>query len=172
MARGVLTFPVVTKLTTKCDVCLHLSPSASSELITDPKQQQRGKPMALREWTKSNADYGRKLFNFGIEGARSGREAFLNGESLTPFLSESVRNALKPAALGACIGVLGSYPGYRQKSICRALAYGLLGGAIGLGAGFAWESRRLTASAGGSALRNISRVRDEHWLTKHPIDYA
>jgi hypothetical protein len=103
---------------------------------------------------------------------RSGEEAFLSGKSLTPFLGKSVQNALKPAVLGACIGVLGSYPGYRQKSICRALAYGLLGGVIGLGAGFAWESRRLAASVAGSALRSIGRVRDEHWLTKHPIAYA
>jgi hypothetical protein len=128
--------------------------------------------MDVRKWSKSNADYGRRLLDSGIEGARSGREQFLNGESLTPFLSESVRSALKPAALGACIGVLGSYPGYREKSISRALAYGLLGGAIGFGAGVVWESRRLTASVAGSALKNIGRVRDEHWLTKHPIDYA
>jgi|ERR1019366_6853770 hypothetical protein len=128
--------------------------------------------MDLREWSKSSTDYGRKLLDSGIEGARSGREAFLNGESLTPFLSDSVRSALKPAALGACIGVLGSYPGYRQKSISRALAYGLLGGAIGFGAGVAWESRRFTASVADGALRNIGKVRDEHWLTKHPIDYA
>jgi hypothetical protein len=77
-----------------------------------------------------------------------------------------------PAALGACIGVLGSYPGYRQKSIARALTYGLLGGVVGLGASLVWENRRLTASVAGSALRNIGKVRDEHWLTKHPIDYA
>jgi len=128
--------------------------------------------MDLREWSKSNADYGRELLHSGIEGARSGGEAFLHGESLTPFLSESVRSALKPAALGACIGVLGSCPGNRQKSISRALVYGLLGAAIGVGASVAWESRRLTASAAGGALKNIGRVRDEHWLTKHPIDYA
>jgi hypothetical protein len=128
--------------------------------------------MDLREWSKSNADYGRRLLDSGLEGARSGEEAFLDGKLLTPFLSESVRSALKPAALGACIGVLGSYAGYRQKSITRTLAYGLLGGAIGLGAGVAWESRRLTASVADGALRNIGRVRDEHWLTKHPIDYA
>ena len=128
--------------------------------------------MDLYRWSKSNADYGRKLLDSGIEGARSGEETFLNGKSLTPFLSESVRSALKPAALGACIGVVGSCPGSRQKSIVRTLVYGLLGGAIGLAAGVVWESRCLTASVAGSALRNIGRVRDEHWLTKHPIDYA
>jgi hypothetical protein len=128
--------------------------------------------MDLYKWSKSNADYGRRLLDSGIEGARSGEEVFLSGKSLTPFLSESVRSALKPAALGACIGVLGSYPRYREKSLTRTLVYGLLGGAIGLGAGVAWESRRLTASVAGGAFRNIGRVRDEHWLTKHPIDYA
>jgi len=128
--------------------------------------------MDLRKWSKSNADYGRELLHSGIDGARSGREAFLNGESLTPFLSEFVRNALKPAALGACVGVLGSYPGSREKSISRTLVYGVLGGVIGFGAGVAWESRHLTARAACGALKKIGRVRDEHWLTKHPIDYA
>lgn len=128
--------------------------------------------MDLHEWSKANAEYGRRLLDSGIEGARSGQEAFLNGRSLTPFLSESVRSALVPAAFGACIGVLGSRPGYRQKSIVRTLVYGLLGGAIGLGVGLAWNSRRFTASIAGGAMKNIGKVRDEHWLTKHPIDYA
>jgi len=128
--------------------------------------------MDLYKWSKSNADYGRRLLDSGIEGARSGQEAFLNGKSLTPFLSESVRSVWMPAALGACIGVLGSFPGYRQKSITRALTFGLLGGAVCLGAGLVWENRRFTASVAGSALRNIGKVRDEHWLDKHPIDYA
>ncbi|MFZ0802536.1 MAG: hypothetical protein WBQ09_12920 [Terriglobales bacterium] len=128
--------------------------------------------MNLREWSKSSADYGRDILHSGIEGARSGREAFLQGESITPLLGESVRGALRPAVLGACIGVLGSYPGYREKSFGRALAFGLLGGVLGLGAGVMWESRHLTASAAGSALRNIGRVRDQHWLSRHPIDYA
>ena len=128
--------------------------------------------MDLREWSKSNAEYGRKLLDSGIEGARSGQEAYLDGRPLTPFLSESVRSALKPAAVGACIGMLGSYAGYRQKSLVKTLAFGLLGGAIGLGAGLAWESRRFTASVAGGAMRNMGKVRDAHWLNKHPIDYA
>jgi hypothetical protein len=128
--------------------------------------------MDLRKWSKSNADYGRRLLDSGMEGARSGREAFLNGESLTPFLNETVRGAVRPAVLGACIGVLGSCPRSRQKSLTRTLAFGLLGGAIGLSIALAWESRRLTASAAGGALRSMGRVRDERWLAKHPIDYA
>jgi hypothetical protein len=128
--------------------------------------------MGLRDWSKSEVEYGRKILGSGLEGARSGREAFLNGRQLNTFLSESVREALKPAALGACIGFLSSYPGKRHRSISRGLGLGWLLGAIGFGAGFAWASRRMTASMAGDVRRNIGRVRDEHWLEGHPIDYA
>jgi len=128
--------------------------------------------MALREWLESNASYGRKLVNSGIEGARSGGETFLQGEPLKPFISDFVRRALKPAALGAYLGLLIGFPRGRDKSISRALMCGLLGGAVGLSAGVVWESRHLTARAAGEALKNIGHVRDEHWLIKHPIDYA
>jgi len=79
---------------------------------------------------------------------------------------------LKPAAIGICIGVVGGYPVNRPKSIGRVLAFGLLGGAIGFGASVVRENRRLAASVAFGALRNIDRVRDEHWLERHPIDYA
>jgi hypothetical protein len=128
--------------------------------------------MDVCEWAKSTADYSQELVNSGIEGARSGGEAFLHGEPVTPFLSDSAQQALKPAVVGVCLGVLGSYAGSRPKSVGRALAFGLLGGAIGFGAGVAWESRCFTASVAGGAFRNIGKVRDEHWLTRHPIDYA
>jgi len=130
--------------------------------------------MSLRSWSRSSADYGRKMLNSGLDGARSGREAFLNGEPLTPFLSESIRSALKPAVIGACLGALGSYPNSRhtRSSIGKVFAYSFLGGAIGFGAGVAWESRRFTASVAAGALKNMEKVSDEHWLEKHPIDYA
>jgi hypothetical protein len=128
--------------------------------------------MGLREWSKSEVEYGRKVLDSGLDGARSGREAFLNGRSLTPFLSESVRSALKPATLGACLGVLSGFPGNWHASVGRVLAFGLLGSAIGFCAGVVWENRRLAASVARGALRNIDRVRDEYWLDRHPIDYA
>jgi len=68
--------------------------------------------------------------------------------------------------------VLSGYPACRQKSGTRALTYGFLGAAIGFCAGLVWESRRLTASVADGALKNMGRVRDERWLTRHPINYA
>ena len=128
--------------------------------------------MNLREWSKSDFDYGCKLLNSGLEGARSGREAFLHGKPLSPFLNESARNALTVAAVGACIGLLGSYLGNGHKSASRAFAFGVFGGAIGFGAGVAWGSRRLGASVVSGVWTNIGRARDEHWLEENPIDYA
>jgi hypothetical protein len=127
--------------------------------------------MSLGTWSKSELEYGRKVLDSGLDGARSGREAFLDGRPLNVFLSNSAEDALTPAALGACIGVLGSFAGNR-RSIRSAFAFGLLGGAIGFGAGVAWASRRLTGSVAHGALRNIGKVRDEHWFETHPIDYA
>ncbi len=128
--------------------------------------------MEVHNWSKSELEYGRRVLNSVLEGARGGREAFLKGRSLTPFLSEEVRNALKPAAVGACIGLLGSYLGDHRSSIGRALAFGFVGWAIGLGVGVAWKTRGLTECVASNAFRNIGKLRDEHWLKRHPIDYA
>ena len=128
--------------------------------------------MHFREWSRGNADYGRKLVQSGLSGAHDAQDEFLHGEPLTPFLNESMRNAWKPAAIGVCLGVLGSYPGNRSRTTGRMLTCGLLGGLLGLVTGVAWQSRRLTGSLAHGAWRSISRVRDEHWFEKHPIDYA
>ena len=60
----------------------------------------------------------------------------------------------------------------RHKSVSRTLAYSLIGSAFGFGLGLAWKSRRLTESIASGALHSIGKVRDEHWLESHPIDYA
>ncbi len=128
--------------------------------------------MTLREWSKSELDYGRKLLNSGIEGARMGRETFLHGESIDPFLHESARHAWLPALLGACVGILASSPRSRHTSAGKVLGCALLGGTLGFTAGLAWETRRLASSVGSAALNQFGKTRDEHWFEKHPIDYA
>jgi hypothetical protein len=127
--------------------------------------------MLLQDWLKSNADYTRKLVNSAVEGAHSGEGDFLQGEPLAPFLNLSARNALKPAVIGAFLGALTACSGGRPKS-SKTFAYGLLGCAIGFGAAFTWENRRLGASVASSVWKRIGDARDEHWLEKNPIDYA
>ncbi len=128
--------------------------------------------MTLTDWSRSSIDYGRKLVNSGLEGARNGEEEFLHGDRLTPFLNDSARNAWKPAVIGACLGGLAGCCASERKPGYRVLGFGLLGALLGFGAGLAWQSRGLGASMACDAWKNINRVRDEHWLEKNPIDYA
>jgi hypothetical protein len=164
----------VITLTVSRDVChgLNLRPKVNLEHVIQDQQESEATAMELRNWSKSEFEYGRKVLNSALLGARSGREAFLEGRSLTPFLGEEVRNALKPAAAGAFIGLLGSYLENHRSSFGRVLEFGLVGWVIGLGAGIAWQTRGLTECAASSAFRNIGKLRDEHWLERHPIDYA
>jgi len=127
--------------------------------------------MMITQWSRSNVDYGRKLFDSGLAGARSAEAAFLHGDPIAPFLGESARRSLRPAAIGACLFLLGSCIRHRH-SRNRAIAATCLGGALGFGAGVIWQSRALTRCVTTSALRNMGRVRDERWLQRHPIDYA
>ena len=164
----------MTTLTVSRDVWhgLNLSPMVYLNTVTLISKESEATAMEPHTWSKSGFEYGRKVLHSALEGARCGEEAFLKGRSLTPFLSEEVRNALKPAAIGACIGLLGSYPGDHRRPVGRALVFGFLGWVIGLGAGVAWKTRGLTECVACNAFRNIGKVRDEHWLERHPIDYA
>jgi len=128
--------------------------------------------MNFVKWSKSGVDYGRKLVDSALEGAREGEDNFLKEESLVPYLGESARHALAPAVLGACLGVVSGYLVNGRRSSSRALAFGLVGGAIGLGAGLIWESSPLTARVVSGAWDKVSKTRDEHWFEKNPIDYA
>lgn len=128
--------------------------------------------MRVAEWSKSEVEYGRRVLNSGLEGVRTGQEAFLHGRPVTPFLHESFRKAFVPAAVGACVGVVSGCPKDGHRSLGRLLTSGLLGGLIGLTAGVVWESRLLAASVAGGAVARIDETRGEHWLERNPIDYA
>jgi hypothetical protein len=130
--------------------------------------------MELGEWVKTNVDYGKRLVGSGIDGARTGQEEFFNGEPFGPFVSDSMKASIAPAAIGACVGALAAYPFYRKKSSTAqiTMAYGLLGCVVGLTAGLAWKSRHLSASVASGAFKEMGKVRDEKWLTKNPINYA
>lgn len=128
--------------------------------------------MTLAEWTESSVDYGRKLVDSAVEGARTAEDEFEKSEPLAPFLEENARHAIASAVVGACLGALGGFFARGQHSRTRAVVRGLLGAAFGFSAGMVWESRRLTGSVTSGALKNVRKTRDEHWFERHPIDYA
>lgn len=128
--------------------------------------------MNFVELSKSSVDYGRKLVDSALAGARDGEEDFFKEKPQARYFTESARQALTPTVIGACIGVVGGYLGNKRRSPSRAVACGLLGSAIGFCAGMAWESRELTARVASSSWKSISKARDTHWFEKNPIDYA
>lgn len=128
--------------------------------------------MHVADWSKSEVKYGRRVLNSGLEGIRSGQQVFLHGGAVSPFLRESLRKALVPAAVGACLALLTGCPKDSRRLLGRLLSSGLLGGLVGVTAGVVWETRYLAASVAGGAIARIDKVRDEHWLERNPIDYA
>jgi hypothetical protein len=121
---------------------------------------------------RSNLRYGRKLVKSGASGLSRGREAQLNGQRLSEALAQSARASLGLATLGACAGLLRYYLPARRGRVAKTVACGIVGSAIGFVAGFAWKTRDLTESMARSAAKQMTVVRDERWLDRHPIDYA
>ena len=134
--------------------------------------QSRGGVMNLLQWSKSGVKYGRKLVDSAVAGARTGEQEFLHDEPLVPYLGGAARQALAPAAIGACLGAFAGSFGNHRASKARALAAALLGGAVGFTAAVIWDNREFTTSVASGAWKTIRRTRDEHWLESHPIDYA
>ncbi|MGA2903730.1 MAG: hypothetical protein ABSD98_07860 [Candidatus Korobacteraceae bacterium] len=115
--------------------------------------------------------YGRKLVNAGMAGIRTGRENF-NPQRASALLTSSAEESIKLAVIGACLGALPACLMRRRSRFLSALILGAAGGAVGFCAGFSWKTRKLTSSLAHSAVREVRRVKDEHWLETNPIDYA
>jgi hypothetical protein len=56
--------------------------------------------MSFLEWLRSSVDYGRRLVDSKVEGARTGEDEFLEEEALAPHLERSARQALALPSLG------------------------------------------------------------------------
>jgi hypothetical protein len=120
----------------------------------------------------SRIRYGRKLVRAGISGIRSGQQVVRGEQRLASLAADAARNSLALAAVGACVGLLRSYFTDRHNRVSSAVVFGTLGGALGFCAGFGWKTRKLTSGLAQSAVREVGKARDEHWLESNPIDYA
>ena len=116
--------------------------------------------------------YGRSLANSGAAGMRNGRDVYLNGKPLGEVLTEKAKASLGLAAIGACAGLLQCLVSDRGRRIPKTVVLGTVGSAIGFLAGFTWKTRDLTASMVQGAAKSMGSTSDEHWLERHPIDYA
>jgi len=115
--------------------------------------------------------YGRKLIHAGIAGIRNGQQD-LGPHSVSDCMVAAVPDSFKLAVVGACLGFLPGLLIKRRSRVATAVALGAAGSLLGFCAGFTWKTRKVTSSLAHSALREVRKVNDEHWLERHPIDYA
>ena len=115
--------------------------------------------------------YGRKLVSAGLSGVRTGHQTF-DPQLASALINASAEESLKLAAIGACLGLLPAIIMQRRSRGKSAVVLGALGSALGFCVGFSWKTRKLTSTLAHSAMHEVHRVRDEHWLETNPIDYA
>ena len=127
--------------------------------------------MKLQDWVKSELEYSQDLVHSAVEGARFGCRRAGVVEPARSLFADAARNSLPLAAIGACVIPLAARLTRGRKRRNEALL-GLLGAAIGFGAGIAFTTRPLMEEMAHEAVHNINGVREAHWLEQHPIDYA
>ncbi|MBK7422380.1 MAG: hypothetical protein IPJ48_04395 [Propionivibrio sp.] len=128
--------------------------------------------MSITDKIKTNLAYGKELVESGIEGASEARKTVLAEEDKSNLVHAAVQESWQSATIGAMAGALVGVLSDEQKPT-RGVIFGvLLGAAVGYASSFAWKTRPLTSAMAHGAGKRISRVRDQHWLTDHPINYG
>jgi hypothetical protein len=129
--------------------------------------------MNIGDKIKSGMGYAGDLADTGWKGAREAGSAALQGEPVGRVLTRSAQESWAPTLVGAAVGALVGFLGNTRKpSVSRIAACAILGGTVGFGSGLAWESRDLSSGMARGAMKNINKVRDQHWLATHPIDFG
>lgn len=121
--------------------------------------------------TTTKLTYGRRLVSAGISGVRTGHQSF-NPQVASALINNSAEESLKLAAIGACLGMLPAMMMRGRSRHKSAVACVALGSALGFCASFSWKTRKLTSRLAHSAMHEVYRAQDEHWLETNPIDYA
>jgi hypothetical protein len=138
-----------------------------------PERNRMNTYTTIKSSIGSSLGYGRSLVQSGYEGARSTGEAALAGASVSSVLLQSARSSWVAAAVGATLGAAGVALGSKRRRFSAlVLASGALGAAVGIATGVAWRTRHLTGEMARGARKSIDLVRDAHWLSKNPINYA
>ncbi len=100
-----------------------------------------------------------------------GHEEF-DPEKASSLVNRATEDSLKLAVLGTCVGVLPAVLLARRSRMSKAILFGVTGSVAGFLAGFSWKTRTLTSTLARSAMHEVRRAKDEHWLETNPIDYA
>lgn len=119
----------------------------------------------------NTAEYGRKLINAGVCGLRTGHTEF-DPEKAHALVTKSAGESARLAIAGACLGVVPGCLLARRSRATNAALFGALGSVLGFVAAFSWKTRSLSSTLAHSAIKEVRKAKDEHWLERNPIDYA
>jgi hypothetical protein len=128
--------------------------------------------MSITEKVKENLAYGKELLESGVEGAKEARESVLVAEESSHMVTAAAQESWQAATIGVLAGAICGVLADDRKPIRGVVAGGLLGAVLGFGGSFAWKTRPLTSAMARGAGKRIGTARDEHWLSKNPINYG
>ena len=113
-------------------------------------------------------DYGRELLRAGIDGIRSGERVVMTSD-VQRHIADSALQALGAAFVGGSLAlVVNRLLNNRRVRLAPVFACST----AAFCADFLWRTRSISSNVVGHAEKEISKVRDQHWLESHPIDYA
>lgn len=123
--------------------------------------------MAHGSFITDSIHYGHELIHAGLDGIREGDRVGSRAPEVQVTLC--ARQSLWAAALGGGVAlVVCSIMDKRMRVVRPVLACS----AAAFAAEFLWQTRDVTSAMLKCAESEIGKVRDQHWLASHPIDYA
>ncbi len=128
--------------------------------------------MSIKDAVKENIAYSKELIEAGIDGANSARKEVLEAEETTDLVATAAQESWQPATIGVLAGAICGVLADDRKPVRGVITGGLLGAVLGFAGSFAWKTRPLTSSMLHGASKRMGTTRDQHWLTKHPVNYG
>jgi len=128
--------------------------------------------MSISEKIKTNLANGQELVESGVEGASEARKALLESPETTDMVTVAAQESWQAAAIGVMAGALVGVLTDDRKPARGVITGGLLGAVVGFAGSFAWKTRPLTSTMVRGAGKRIGSTRDQHWLTKNPVNYG
>jgi hypothetical protein len=128
--------------------------------------------MSISEKIKTNLAYGQELVESGVEGANEARKALLESAETTDMVTVAAQESWQAAAIGVLAGAIVGVLTDDRKPARGVITGGLLGAVVGFAGSFAWKTRPLTSTMVRGAGKRIGTARDQHWLSKNPVNYG
>lgn len=121
--------------------------------------------MAHNSVISESLDYGRELVHAGLDGIKAGERLTLP----QTHIARSAQKSLLAAVIGGTVALIGCRVTANRRRIVGTI---ITCGTAAFCADFIWRTRNISSKMIECAEKEVEKVRDQHWLASHPIDYA